>query len=191
VFVKKCLLILAAAACVARGQGTPAQGGVDSEWDIRKLLASLASEASRLKPILDQSDPKKWKDASAAQSYGSQWQSAQSEIQYLARSTDLFSKQPERLTLALETFFRLESLELTLSSYREGLSRYGNPAVAELLQGTVRENSNNRERLRRYISELAQTKEQEFQIADKEAQRCRTNLSKQPPERASKNRSNR
>ena len=53
--------------------------------------------------------------------------------------------------------------------------------MAELLDGTVRENSNNRERLRQYLNGLAQTKEQESQIMDKEAQRCRAILSRQPP----------
>lgn len=154
---------------------------VDNEWDLRKLLESLNAEAKRLKPILDQADPKNWADAAAAQSYGPQWKGALNEIQYLQQTADGFSKQPERLTLALDTFFRLESMERSLASYATGMRKYGNPAVAELLEGTVRENSNNREHLRQYISELAQTKEQEFRIADQEAQRCRATLSKQPP----------
>ena len=61
------------------------------------------------------------------------------------------------------------------------MRRHGNPAVAELLEGAMRENSANRDHLRQYISELAQNKEQEFAIMDKEAQRCRNAVSSQSP----------
>jgi hypothetical protein len=42
------------------------------------------------------------------------------------------------------------------------------------------ENSNNLDRLRHYLQDLAAQKEQEFQIADREAQRCRSVLLNQP-----------
>jgi hypothetical protein len=53
--------------------------------------------------------------------------------------------------------------------------------VGDLLVGVLGENSTNRDRLRQYITDLAANKEQEFQIADKEAQRCRGMLGKQAP----------
>ena len=42
------------------------------------------------------------------------------------------------------------------------------------------ENSTNRDRLRQYLQDLATQKEEEFQVADREAQRCRAALLKQP-----------
>ncbi len=158
-------------------------GQVEAEWDLKKLLAALTAEAQRVKPVLDRADPKDWSDASAASSYAPQFQTAQKEIGYLNVTAAAFAKQPERLTLALESFFRLESMERTLDSFGEGLRRYGNPAVADLLTAALRENSSNRERLRQYITELANNKEQEFRIADEEAQRCRGAISRQPPAR--------
>jgi hypothetical protein len=41
-------------------------------------------------------------------------------------------------------------------------------------------NGSNRDQLRQYISDLSQTREQEFKIADSEAQRCRGMLLRQP-----------
>jgi len=155
--------------------------GVENEWDVRKLLSALGDESRRLKPILDQSDPKTWTEASAASSYATQFKTVQNEIQYMTSTAAALAKEPERLTLALETFLRLQSLETTLLSFADGMRKYGNPAVAQLLEGTMRENGENRERLRQYLMELAKTKEQELQIMDKEAQRCRASLSKQPP----------
>jgi D-hexose-6-phosphate mutarotase len=164
------------------GQST----GFDNEWDVRKLLQTLTAGTKRVRPILEQADPQKWNDASSGQAYSAQWKTALNEIQYLNTTTEGFAKQPERLTLALETYFRLQAMETSLSSFVDGMRKYGNPAVADLLEGTMRENSANREHLKQYITELAQTKEQECQIMDKEAQRCRATLSKQPSGPASR-----
>jgi PAS domain S-box-containing protein len=66
---------------------------------------------------------------------------------------------------------------------------YANPtAVAltgftmgELLTSLAGENGANRERFQRYIVDLAAQREQEYQIMDHEAQRCRDMLLRQPP----------
>src|SRR5579871_5669215 len=151
------------------------------------MIASLSSQASRLKPILDQLTPKEWVAKGAPDAYLAQWKGAQDELVYLTDSAKALEKQPERLPLALDTYFRLQSLELKLNSLVEGVRNYQNPAVGDLLIGVAAENSANRDKLRQYITDLASAKEQEFEIADKEAQRCRGTLSKQtPPKPAAK-----
>lgn len=164
-------------------QAPQPSGGVESEWDLRKLLDSLAGGTARVKPIVDQSDPRKWSDAEAGRAYDTQWKTALNELGYLATSAAALSKQPERLTLAFEAYFRLQAVEITLSSFMDGMRRYGNPAVADLLQAAIRENGVNRDRLRQYVIELSQNKEQEYQVMDKEAQRCRAILNKPPATR--------
>jgi hypothetical protein len=52
--------------------------------------------------------------------------------------------------------------------------------MADLLTAAVSENLNNRDRLQQYVLELATEKEQEFRVADEEAQRCRQSISRQP-----------
>ena len=71
-------------------------------------------------------------------------------------------------------------METMLGSLIEGIRKYQNGAVGDLVQGIMNENSGNRERLRQYIVDLANEKEQEFQIADKEAQRCRGTILRPP-----------
>jgi hypothetical protein len=159
---------------------SPRAGGVASEWDIRKLLDSLDLQAQHLKPIIDQVKPDAWLAKGAPQAYVTQWTTAQAELKYLLSSSEALSKQPERLTLALETYFRMQALESTLGSVTEGIRKYQNPALADLMQSVVAENSSNADKLRQYIQDLAAQKEQEFQIADREAQRCRETLMKQP-----------
>ena len=44
--------LLVLVACAAPAQNPPQQGGVESEWDLKKLLDSLTSGARRLEPTL-------------------------------------------------------------------------------------------------------------------------------------------
>ncbi|MBZ5610311.1 MAG: hypothetical protein LAP38_18770 [Acidobacteriia bacterium] len=171
-----CLLLFAAMATAQTAQ--PA--GVSSEWDVRKLLEGLDLLAQHLKPIIDQVKPEAWVAKGAPDAYVAQWKSAQAELRYLLSSSTALSKDPERLTLALDTYLRMQAMESTLGSLVEGIRKYQNPALADLAQSVVAENSNNRDRLSQYLTDLAAQKEQEFKVADREAQRCRGLLLNQP-----------
>src|SRR5271170_2555442 len=174
----KLLLSVDFFALLTRGQAPPA---VSAEWDITQTLDSLSAQANRLKPILDQLTPQQWVAKGAPQAYVTQWQSAQNELGYLTSSVKALQKQSDRLTLALDAYFRLQSVEARLNSLVDGVRNYQNPAVGDLLMGVLGENASNRDKLRQYITDLAANKEQEFQIADKEAQRCRGVLNRQTP----------
>lgn len=164
-----------------------AQNGVPEEWDVRSMLQSLKTQAQHLKPILDQIQPETWVAKGASGEYVTQWKTAETELGYLLQLTDSLTKQPDRLTLALDTYFRMQSMDLMLGSLMEGIRKYQNPAVAELVQGIMNENGGNRDRLREYVHDLATEKEQEFQIADREAQRCRGSLMRESPTGTRKN----
>jgi ABC-type transporter Mla subunit MlaD len=103
----------------------------------------------------------------------------------LLGAVEAMKKQPEKLTVGLDTLFRLQAVEAQVNSLLEGVRRYQNPAVGDLLVSVVSANSGNRDKLRQYITDLAQTKEEEFQVVDREAQRCRGTLMRQPPARPS------
>jgi hypothetical protein len=167
--------------------GTSAtEKGVTSEWDIRKLLDSLSQQTERLKPIIDQVQPAAWQSKGASETYVAQWNTAQAQLKYLLASTDAFSRQPERLPVGLDAYFRMQAMESTLGSLVEGVRKYQNPALASIMQTVVAENSTNRDRLRQYLQDLATQKEQEFEVADREAQRCRAALLQQPSPKTKK-----
>ena len=69
---------------------------------------------------------------------------------------------------------------LPLTSLIEGVRKYQNPALADLLRGVMSENNASRQQLRQYLVDLAAIKEQEFKVMDQEAQRCREVISGQP-----------
>lgn len=159
------------------------QRGVAPEWDIRKVLEEISAHAGRLLSVLEQIDPQSWVGKGASETYVSQWNSAKLQAKALSSAARELSKQPEKLPAALEALFRMQAVESMLASLGEGIRKYQNPALADLLAGVAAENGANRVRFQQYIVDLATEKEQEFRIMDQEAQRCRGLLSRPPAPR--------
>jgi hypothetical protein len=159
---------------------TPAPS-VAPAWDIAPVIADFSAQAARVKPILERLTPDQWVRGGAPSAYVEQWQSARQETGYVANASQAFEKQPEKLTLALDAYFRWESLQARLATLAEGARKYQDPAIGDLLVRVVGDNSANRDKVRQYIGDLATQKEEEFGVADREAQRCRGVLSRQAP----------
>lgn len=157
-----------------------AAGGIPPEWEVRKQLSSLAEHVQRIKPVLDQLNPQDWIKQGAPAVYADQLKRTSAEIDYLIGSTKELMGRPEKLTTALETLFRMQSVDAMLRSVAAGVRKYQNPAIAELLQGMISDTSADRDNLRQYVVELAADREQQFKVIDQEAQRCRASLSRQP-----------
>ncbi len=164
------LLSLVSLTFLAHGQAPPA---VSAEWDISQTLDAFTAQARRLKPILDQLTPQQWVSKGGPQAYVSQWNGAKDELGYLVNTAKALKQQPDKMTLALDAYFRMQSLESQLNSLVDGVRKYQNPAVGDLLVGVLGDNSSNRDKLRQYITDLAANKEQETQVLEQEAQRCR------------------
>jgi hypothetical protein len=151
------------------------------EWEVRNNLTALVEQVRRLKPILQGVKTEEWSQKGAPETYQAQWKSITSELDYLVRSTEELSREPERLTVALKVFLRMQAMESLLVSFQDGIRKYQNPALADLLRGVMTENAVHREKLREYLVQLAAVKEQECKIMNEEAQRCRALISQQPP----------
>jgi len=152
------------------GQATT---GIAAPWDVSQAVALLSAQTNRLKPILEQLTPQEWVAKGAPAAYVQQWQSAREELGYVTDAAALLEKQPEKLTAALDTYFRLQAIESRLISLADGVRKYQNPAVGDLLVGVLGDSSAHRDHLRQYITDLATQKEQEFTVLDREAQKCR------------------
>ena len=173
------LCAAAAALCIPRLCGQSA--GVPPEWEVQKDMASLVDQTGRLKPLLDAVKPEQWVEKGAPEAYVTQWKSIMAESDYVAGSAKELAAEPERLTLALETYLRLQSLNAQLDSLNEGIRKYQNPALADLIRGAMTDGAAGREKLRQYIVRLAAVKEEQLKVANDEAQRCRSILLKQAP----------
>jgi hypothetical protein len=160
-----------------------AQQPAANEQDATKALEALAGYALRLQPIMEQVKVADWVQKGAADTYIAQWKSGMAQLKGLSALATQIAPQPDRLEDILSVLFRIQSLEITAGSLNDGLRRYQNPALAELLSGTLAESTPSREKLQQFALALAADKEKEFQIVDKEAQRCRGNLSREAPRR--------
>lgn len=164
------------------------QTGVSAAWQVQQTMTTLAEQAKRLQPVLAEAKPDRWIANGAPQSYVGQLQVAQNNVAALITATTRLAKEPERMTAALDAYFRMEGVEAMLGSIRDGVRKYQNPELADRLTRIMAETSNNRDKLRAHIQDLAATREQEFQVMDEEAQRCRAMVVGQPATTANRNR---
>jgi hypothetical protein len=155
-------------------------GGIPPEWEVQKQLSELAEHVQRIKPVLAQLKPEDWVTQGAPAAYGDQVKRTSAEIEYLIGSTKELTARPEKLTTALETFFRMQSVDAMLRSVAAGVRKYQNPAIGDLLESMIADTNADRDKLRQYLVELAADREQQFKVMDQEAQRCRASLSRQP-----------
>ncbi len=144
------------------------------------MLRSLKSGSERYQPILEEVKPQEWMAKGAPEAYVKQLKALRDEIGYLQQTADELSKKPDRTTKALEAYLRLQSVNSMMDSIVEGVRRYQNPAVADLLEGIMNENGDIAQQLRDYLVELVASKENECRIANEEAQRCRATLINRP-----------
>jgi hypothetical protein len=174
--------------CVAMGcvwlSAAAAQStALPPEWEVKANLAALAQQIDGLKPLLDSFKPDQWTTQGAPEAYKAQWKSVVDEIGYVGRTSGELSADPERLSLVLEMYFRVQSLDQMAESLNAGIRRYQSPELADLIRERLSGTSAVREKIRQYIVLLAAVKEGQFKVMDEEAQRCRGALSRQAPAR--------
>jgi hypothetical protein len=183
------MTIVVCAACFAQAlfaQAPPSStAGLEPAWDIAPVLQEMGNHAARLLPILAQVDVKPWMEKGASETYADQLQSSRDQAKALADGARTLARNPEKLSASLELFFRIEGLENMLASLVDGLRKYQGQQAAQQLASVDAEGGANRERLRRYIVNLAAQREQQFEVMDREAQRCRAALAQPAPPKTS------
>lgn len=152
----------------------------DAAWDPSPHARELSEQATRLKPLLDKLNPQDWVAKGAPDTYIKQLQTARQELDDLTNAAMRLEQQPQRLTAAIDTYFRMQSLEWHLESVIEATRKYQDQALGDQLLSTLRGNSGYRDNLRQYITELSARKEQEFSIMTRDAQLCREQLTETP-----------
>lgn len=171
----------------APAQALPAEPGLETPWDVRQILATMTEDDGQLQSQLAQLNPQQWYDKKGAPgTYILQWQTAQRQLNDVIATSRLLAQKTDSLPMALDVYFRLEALEVTFRSLEEGAQKYADRGTADHLSLLIAHNFNNRERFRDFLKDLADSVDQNFKIADQEAQRCRGMISKEPPTTSSK-----
>jgi hypothetical protein len=182
------ILFACAGAFSARTQSPVTQqqtAGLESDWEIAAVLQEIGAHAARVMPLLDRMDARQWAAKGAPDAYAAQLQSSKEQAQALANGAKALASNPEALSGALLVLFREQGLETLLNSVAEAVRKYQSPAAAQELIAMAAESGADRDRLEQYVVNLASEREKEYQVMDKEAQRCRA-LVLAPPTPAKK-----
>lgn len=170
------LTLLFCAAALVHAQSAGPAAGLEPAWDIAIILNEIGGNAGQLVPVLDKLNPRAWAEKGASDTYIQQWQSSRDQARAVADSAKALARNPERMSASLELFFRLEGLERMLVSIEDGARKYQGAEFAQAVEVVYAQGGTNRERFRRYIVNLAAEREHQFEVMDKEAQRCRATL---------------
>jgi len=173
--------VFCAAAAPAQTSSPKTASGLEPAWDVAVVVQEIGVHAGRLLPALNQLDAAAWVGKGASETYVEQLTSSKQQAQALVYECAALARNPERLSGGLQLFFRLEGLGTMLTSLEQGARRYQGQKVADALAVLYAEGGANRERLRSYIVNLAVEREYQFEVMDREAQRCRGTMMAAPP----------
>jgi hypothetical protein len=154
--------------------------GLQAPWDVKQMLNELNAENEKLQPLIAQMHPQEWLDNGAPPAYASQYLEARTRMDDQIRAVKRLSLQTDSLPVALDTYFRMEAFEVIAHSLGECIRKYGDRDMAEELSRLTAQEFTNRQKFREYLRDLSTERDQEFKVADEEAQRCRGMISGEP-----------
>jgi hypothetical protein len=182
--VRGLLIFMSAASLYAQAPSAAQEpAGLETKWEIAPVLQQVAAHAEQLSPVLDKIHAQAWVEKGASDTYVAQLQSSKEQAVTLAAEAKALAGNPERLSGLLQVMFRLQGLDSMLASLGEGMRRYQGAAAAQGLASAVGKYGATREKLQRYIVNLAAEQEQDLKVMDQEAQRCRGILTQAPATR--------
>jgi hypothetical protein len=168
------LLVLGCFCVAATAQNADGNAsGAAAEWNTRESIQAMAKRLGEVKPILEQLKPQEWVTKGAPDAYIQQLASTHEELRGVEWALENLASKPERLGFALDAYFRVQSFRMKVSSVADGVRRYQNPAIAELMDAYLSDSSGSQIQLQQYLKELADLKEAELDVMAQEAQRCR------------------
>jgi hypothetical protein len=175
------MLILSSAAF---SQQVP--GMTDDE--VAAIFSRISQRAARIGPMLEQLHPSDWIARGAPDTYLAQWNSTREQFGAIQSDMSALAQHPDGLAESMKALFRIQSTQQMLGSLMGGARKYQNPALADLIESVAAEAGGDIDRFEKHLLELAGDKEQQFTVVDREAQRCRATLLRQPATPAGTNR---
>lgn len=159
-----------------------------SDEEVAAIFNRISQRAARIEPMLDQLHPNDWIAKGAPDTYLMQWNSIRQQFTAIESDMSDLTQHPDRLTDSMNALFRVQATHLALNSLMGGVRKYQNPALADLIESVAAETAGDIDRFEKHLLEMAADKEQQFTLVDREAQRCRATLSRQPAAPAGANR---
>jgi Mg2+ and Co2+ transporter CorA len=167
----------------AFGQRTPqaTASALMGDAQVIAVFNAISQHMARLEPMLEQVRVKEWVAKGAPDAYVQQLQSTTREMHGIEDDMARMAQHTEEMQACMRALFRVQAFHVPLNSLMSGLRNYQNPALADLIESVAAEDQTQIGKLEQYVLQLADAKDQQYAIVDKEAQRCRAALSSQPP----------
>jgi hypothetical protein len=159
-----------------------------SDEEVAAIFSRISQRAARIEPMLEQLHPNDWISRGAPDTYLAQWNSIRQQFTAIESDMSDLTQHPDRLTDSMNALFRVQATHLALGSLMGGVRKYQNPALADLIESVAAEAGGDIDRFEKHLLEMSAEKEQQFTLVDREAQRCRATLSRQPAAPAGTNR---
>jgi hypothetical protein len=176
--------------CVAFGQQQPTAPPSTTDPQTIENFNRISQHAARIEPMLQELRPNDWVAKGAPDTYVTQWNTAIGQLHAIQSDMSALGQHPDQIADCMKALFRVQAAHQALNSLMGGLRRYQNPALAELIESVAAEDQAELEHFEQYVIELANEKDQQYAVVDREAQRCRATLSRQPADTSKTNRKN-
>jgi hypothetical protein len=173
-------LLLIGTLCGGLGCLTAQSEGVLPRWEIIELSKGVAANVEQAKTVLIEVKPKEWIQNGAPAAYADQYENLQTDLNNLQLSAAALARQPEKLTVVIDTFLWLDRVSSMLGSMAGGVRSYQNAAIADLLDTARGKGDAALAILKEYMRQVAVEQQAAMEIAHSEAQRCRERLVSQP-----------
>jgi len=159
-----------------------------TDEDVAAIFNRLSQGAARIEPMLEQLHVNDWIAKGAPDTYLAQWNSIREQFSAVQSDLSALAQHPDRLSDSMKALFRVQATQVALGSLMGGVRRYQNPALADLIESVAAEANGDIDRFEEHLLEMSDEKERQFTVVDREAQRCRADLSRQPAAPAGSNR---
>jgi hypothetical protein len=156
--------------------------GMLPRWEVIELSKNLAANVEQTKTVLKDVRPKEWVQNGAPSAYVDQYENLQSDLGNLQLSAEALGRQPEKLTVVIDTFLWLDRVSSMIGSMAGGVRTYQNAPVADLLDTARNKGAGAMATLKDYMRQVAAETEAAMEIANSEAQRCRERVVSRPRE---------
>jgi hypothetical protein len=151
--------------------------------DVTAIAGQISRRSGHLRPMFQQVHAADWVANGAPQAYLTQWNSLTAQNDAIQTDMAAVAQHPEAMQDVMKALFRIHRFDSDLDGLLGSVRRYQNPALADLIESVASDDQRGIEKLQQYVLDLADEKERQLEIEDKEAQRCRAALANQPPAR--------
>lgn len=150
---------------------------------VTAIAGEISQRSEHLKPMIEEVHAADWAAKGAPEAYAAQWRSLTEQNQAIEDDMTAIAQNPEAMQDVMRALFRVHRFDSDLDGLLGAVRRYQNPALADLIESVAAGDRSGVEKLQQYVLDLANEKERQLDVEDKEAQRCRSMLASQPPPR--------